>query len=73
MGGFQAGGFEAFNVGNGENYSVMDMIDHASSKTGKKPVILHSTLHPADVHQTLADIQKSHILLGFQPLHPFQP
>ncbi len=70
--GFQGVGFEAFNVGNGANHSVMDMIDHDSSKTGKKPVVLHSALHPADVSETLADTRKSHILLGFQPLHPFQ-
>ncbi len=70
--GFQGGAFEAFNVGTGVNHSVMDMIAHASSKTGKKPVALHSALHPADVPETLADTQKSYILLGFQPLHPFQ-
>ncbi|MEX1115567.1 MAG: NAD-dependent epimerase/dehydratase family protein, partial [Akkermansiaceae bacterium] len=70
--GFQGDGFEAFNVGTGVNHSVMDMIAQASSKKGKKPVILHSALHPTDVPETLADTQKSHILLGFQPLHPFQ-
>jgi UDP-glucuronate 4-epimerase len=70
--GFQGGEFEAFNVGTGVKHSVMDMIAPASSKTGKKPVALHSALHPADVPETLADTQKSYILLGFQPLHPFQ-
>jgi UDP-glucuronate 4-epimerase len=69
---WQKSGFEAFNVGTGVNHSVMDMLRHSSSKTGKKPVVFHSALHPADVHQTLADTRKSHILLGFQPLHPFQ-
>ena len=69
---FQGGGFEAFNIGTGVNHSVMDMIAHASSKTDKKPVILHSALHPADVHETLADTRKSEVSLGFQPLQPFQ-
>jgi UDP-glucuronate 4-epimerase len=69
---WQKPGFEAFNVGTGVNHSVMDMLRHSSSKTGKKPVVLHSALHPADVQETLADTRKSYILLGFQPLRPFQ-
>jgi hypothetical protein len=70
--GFHGDGFEAFNVGTGVNHSVMDMLRHSSSKTGKNPVVLHSALHPADVQETLADTRKSYILLEFQPLHPFQ-
>jgi len=68
---FQGNGFEAFNIGNGQNHSVMDMIAHASAKAGKKPTITHRPAHPADVHQTLADPRKSQNLLGFTPLHPF--
>jgi UDP-glucuronate 4-epimerase len=69
--GFQGSGFEAFNIGNGANHSVMDMIAHAAAKAGKKPTITHRPAHPADVHQTLADLHKSQNRLGFTPLHPF--
>jgi len=68
--GLQGSGFEAFNIDNGANHSVMDMIAQAA-KAGKKPTITHRPAHPADVHQTLADPHKSQSLLGFTPLHPF--
>jgi UDP-glucuronate 4-epimerase len=69
--GFQGGGFETFNVGTGQNHSVMDMVAHAAAKAGKEPTIVHHPAHPADVQQTLADPRKSQNLLGFTPLHPF--
>ena len=69
--GFQGAGFETFNVGTGQNHSVMDMVAHAAAKAGKEPTIIHHPAHPADVQQTLADPRKSQNLLGFTPLHPF--
>ncbi len=69
--GFQGAGFETFNVGTGQNHSVMDMVAHAAAKAGKEPTIVHHPAHPADVQQTLADPRKSQNLLGFTALHPF--
>jgi dTDP-L-rhamnose 4-epimerase len=70
--GFQASGFQAFNVGTGTNHSVTDMIEHASRKRARRRSFYTLLYTPADVHQTLADTRKSHILLRFQPLHSFQ-
>jgi hypothetical protein len=50
-------------IGHPENF-----IDHSSSKTGKKPVIFHSTLHLVIAPKKPAKTQESHILQGFQPV-----
>jgi len=67
--GFQGSECEAFNIDNGENHSVMDMIAHASAKEGKTPTITPAppSRHPSKSSRP----RKSQNPLGFTPLHPF--
>ena len=60
-------GFEAFNLGNTNTNSVMDMITLLEENIGKKAIIDWQPVQEGDVPITYADINKARDILGYQP------
>jgi nucleoside-diphosphate-sugar epimerase len=65
-------GYEIFNLGSDQPYSVQTMLDMLSELLGKTPIIQREPAHTADVPQTWADISKARRLLGWQPQVSFE-
>jgi len=63
---------EVFNVGCGNNYTLLQLIDYLSALTHRKPIIKNVASRPGDVAHSLASIEKAHNLLGYEPAYSFQ-
>lgn len=63
---------EVFNIANGKNYSILNLIKILNRMLGKeiKPIFLEK--RPGDVFKTHADIQKARVKLGYTPRINFQ-
>jgi UDP-glucose 4-epimerase len=59
---------ESFNIANGKNYSLLDLIKVLEKLTGHKLDRQHSPARSGDVRKTWADIGKAKRLLGYKPL-----
>lgn len=63
-----AGGESArFNLGNGQGFSVQEVIDTASRVTGKKIPVRYEARRPGDPARLVADSRKAKEVLGWQP------
>lgn len=60
-------GYEIFNLGGNQTFSVRQLIEIISDQLGKEPKIERFPAHPADVQRTHADISKARRLLGWKP------
>jgi len=63
---------EVFNVGCGNNYTLLQLIDYLSILTNSKPIVRYVLPRPGDVAHSLASIEKAGRLLGYEPHYTFQ-
>jgi len=63
---------EVFNVGCGNNYTLLQLIDYLSALTNRKPIVKNASPRPGDVAHSLASIEKARKLLGYEPAYTFQ-
>ncbi|MBT6937919.1 MAG: NAD-dependent epimerase/dehydratase family protein [Candidatus Marinimicrobia bacterium] len=59
--------FEVFNLGNHKSENLMDMIAFIEIALNKKAKINFEPMHPGDVKESFAEIEKSRNLLDFVP------
>jgi UDP-glucose 4-epimerase len=63
---------EAFNVGQGTAYTLLDLINLLKDILGMELRLLHTRGRPGDVRHTLADISKAERCLGYRPHVSFE-
>jgi UDP-glucose 4-epimerase len=64
------GGFsQAFNLGNGNGFSVQEVIDTAQRVTGQVIQVVDMPRRPGDPARLVADPSKARQVLGWQPQH----
>jgi UDP-glucuronate 4-epimerase len=63
--------FEIFNLGESQTISVQEVVEHLEKYLNKKPQIKLAPLPPGDAPASLADLQHSQEVLGYQPTMPF--
>lgn len=64
------GGSECINLGNGNGYSVLEVIETARQVTRQPIAIQIEPPRPGDPSCLVADAEKAHSLLGWQPAYP---
>ncbi len=62
---------ETFNIANGKNYSLLDIIHVLEKLAGRKAALNHKPARRGDVRRTWADISKAKKILGYKPLVGF--
>ncbi len=60
-------GYEIINLGGHEVITVNQLIAMLEQRIGRKAQVDHQPLHPADALGNLADVEKAHRLLGWNP------
>jgi nucleoside-diphosphate-sugar epimerase len=60
-----AGGI--FNVGGGEEITLLDAIEILADTIGVRPTIRHEAARPGDQRRTVADFSRATRLLGYRP------
>jgi len=68
----QKGIGEAFNVGQGDAHTLLDLVDLLQDITGRRLQLLHTGDRPGDVRHTLADISQAETCLGYLPEVSFE-
>jgi UDP-glucose 4-epimerase len=68
----QKGVGEAFNVGQGDAHTLLDLVDLLQDITGRKLQVLHTGDRPGDVRHTLADVSRAETCLGYLPEVSFE-
>ena len=63
----QSGDSGIYNLGNGEGYSVKEVIQVAEKVTGKKIAVIESPRRPGDPSRLIASSQKIKRELGWEP------
>lgn len=63
---------EVFNIGGGNRISVNDLIAHMEEAIGRKAKIRHEPAQKGDVQDTLADVYKARLKLGWKPKVPIR-
>jgi UDP-glucose 4-epimerase len=66
----QGGKTNAYNLGNGEGYSVLEVINAAKKITGKPIVMVMADRRAGDPAKLVADAQRARQELGWQPKFP---
>lgn len=61
---------KVFNVGNGEGFSVREVIRSAAKVTGAEPKVQYSARRPGDATVLVASSEKLRRELGWQPRYP---
>jgi len=61
-----------FNVGQGEAYTLLDLVELLQEILGRELHLLHTAARPGDVRHTLADISQTKLCLGYQPQVSFE-
>lgn len=61
------GASDAFNLGNGNGYSVREVVDAAQKVTGRKINVIHSPRRAGDPSRLIANAEKARTILGWQP------
>lgn len=59
-----------FNLGNGQGYSVLEVIETARLVTGQKIPFRIEAARPGDPARLVADTEKATTLLGWRPVYP---
>lgn len=65
----KGGASQQFNLGNGEGFSVRQVIDATQKVTGSSIAVLHEPRRLGDPAILVANAQKARDLLGWQPRH----
>ena len=60
----------AINLGNGQGYSVLEVVEAARKVTGKEIAVEMQERRPGDPSHLVADAARAHKLLGWQPKRP---
>jgi UDP-glucose 4-epimerase len=60
----------AINLGNGQGYSVLEVIEAARKVTGKEIATEMQSRRPGDPSHLVADAARARTVLGWQPQHP---
>ncbi len=60
----------AYNLGNGEGYSVQEVIDAAVSVTGRRIPVVKAARRPGDPDRLVADAKRARSELGWVPQYP---
>lgn len=60
----------AINLGNGQGYSVLEVVQAAREVTGREIAIEMQGRRPGDPSHLIADASKARAVLGWQPCHP---
>lgn len=60
----------AYNLGNGEGYSVQEVIDTAVAVTGKKIPVIKAARRAGDPDRLVADAKRAETELGWAPQYP---
>jgi nucleoside-diphosphate-sugar epimerase len=63
---------EFFNIANGKNYSLLDIIRVLEKLCGRKLTLDHRPTRTGDVRKTWANIGKAKRLLGYAPRVSFE-
>lgn len=66
----KGGASTAFNLGNGEGYSVLDVIETAREVSGRDIEVRFEPRRAGDPSQLLAEATKARQVLGWQPRYP---
>jgi UDP-glucose 4-epimerase len=66
----QGGNSEFINLGNGQGYSVLEVIETARRVTGRLVEVRMEGRRPGDPSHLVACAEKAHRLLGWQPAYP---
>ena len=69
----QGGESEVFNLGNGNGFSVKEVIEAARQVTGKEIIAHHSDRRPGDAPILIGSSEKIQKILGWQPQYPDLP
>lgn len=64
------GASDAFNLGNGNGYSVQEVVDAAQKVTGREINAVHSPRRAGDPSRLIANAEKARNILGWQPQIP---
>ena len=62
--------FQIYNIGNGNGFSVREVISSAARVTGKTPEIIYSSRRPGDAPVLVADSSRLRNELGWEARHP---
>jgi UDP-glucose 4-epimerase len=68
--GLQPGKSGFFNLGNGDGYSVKEVIQACEKITGKKIPVIEKPRRPGDPPRLIAAATKAHTELGWKPQYP---
>jgi UDP-glucuronate 4-epimerase len=60
-------GYEILNLGGHEVITINDLVEMVEEVTGRKAVIEHGPVNPADMRTNQADVGKARRLLGWEP------
>ncbi|MBA2734189.1 MAG: UDP-glucose 4-epimerase GalE [Acidobacteria bacterium] len=66
----RGGASMAFNLGNGQGYSVLDVIETAREVTGRKIEVRVEARRAGDPSHLVADATRAREILGWQPRYP---
>ncbi|REJ76352.1 MAG: UDP-glucose 4-epimerase GalE [Acidobacteria bacterium] len=64
------GGSEVFNLGNGNGYTVREVIDAAKQVTGREFSVIETGRRAGDPSELVADSSKAVEVLGWKPVNP---
>ena len=64
------GASERINLGNGEGYSVLEVIEAARAVTGREITVRPEPPRPGDPSRLVADAGRARAVLGWRPAHP---
>ncbi|MGK5594849.1 MAG: UDP-glucose 4-epimerase GalE [Parachlamydiaceae bacterium] len=67
---FKKGGESCYNLGNGQGFSVREVIDMTEKVTGRKVVVIEGARRPGDPPTLLADANKAQQELNWIPRYP---
>ncbi|MBD2104253.1 UDP-glucose 4-epimerase GalE [Leptolyngbya sp. FACHB-261] len=66
----RGGKTEVFNLGNGQGYSVREVIDAAQAVTGREIKVVEAERRPGDPAMLVGSSEKARRTLGWQPQYP---
>ena len=64
------GASERFNLGNGEGFSVQQVIDSVEKVTGRKVKVVDGPRRDGDPARLVADSRRARAQLGWEPVYP---
>lgn len=66
---YKGGEGGAFNLGNGDGYSVQQVVDTARSVTGREIPVREGSRRAGDPARLVADARRANLVLGWEPLY----